>query len=357
MTQDRVMLLIDADNVSIDVIEQALQLVHKQHGAVHVRRAYCTADHALKNQAAFRRLGIKPMVNLATGKNSTDIALAVDAIDLVLAERPDVVVICSSDSDFAPLVQRLREKGCEVRGIGQQGKTGDETQEVYDDYTVIEHRRAPAAARKTARKTTPRTGTGSRSRKAVAPEEGVVPDEAVSPAPAPAPKAAATRRSTAARKTAAGASADTKAAKPARSTRAAAKAAPAPAAEPAEVVAAPAAKTARKRAPRKSAADKVVAAVAPAAPAAPPPAPQATIDPWREQPSGAARSGTSIDAVLDCLPELRAGQALALNVAVERLRGAQLLGRNSSSLKLFSQLGDRFELFPAGKPAQVRLRR
>ena len=56
--------------------------------------------------------------------------------------------------------------------------------------------------------------------------------------------------------------------------------------------------------------------------------------------------------MLDCLPELRAGQALALNVAVERLRGAQLLGRNSSSLKLFSQLGDRFELFPAGKPAQ-----
>ena len=141
MTQERVMLLIDADNVSVDVIEQALQLVHKQHGAVHVRRAYCTAEHALKNQSAFRRLGLKPMVNLATGKNSTDIALAVDAIDLVLAERPDIVVICSSDSDFAPLVQRLREKGCEVRGIGQQGKTGDETQEVYDDYTVLEHRR------------------------------------------------------------------------------------------------------------------------------------------------------------------------------------------------------------------------
>ena len=139
---DRVMLLIDADNVSVDVIEQAVRMVLKQHGGLHVRRAYCTAEGAVKHQAVFRRLSIKPMVNLSTGKNSTDIALAVDAIDLVLAERPDVVVIASSDSDFAPLVQRLREKGCEVRGIGQMGKTGDDTQDVYDDFTVLEHRKA-----------------------------------------------------------------------------------------------------------------------------------------------------------------------------------------------------------------------
>ena len=51
-----------------------------------------------------------------------DTPLDWDAIDLVVAERPGVVVIASSDSDFAPLVQRLREKGCVVRGIGQQGR-------------------------------------------------------------------------------------------------------------------------------------------------------------------------------------------------------------------------------------------
>jgi uncharacterized protein (TIGR00288 family) len=112
MNQDRVMLLIDADNVSVDVMEQAVRLLLNQHGALHVRRAYCTAESAAKHQAVFKRLGIKPMVNLASGKNSTDIAMAVDAIDLVLAERPQVVVIASSDSDFAPLVLRLREKGC-----------------------------------------------------------------------------------------------------------------------------------------------------------------------------------------------------------------------------------------------------
>jgi uncharacterized protein (TIGR00288 family) len=244
MTQDRVMLLIDADNVSLDVIEQAVRLLLNQHGGLHVRRAYCTAESAVKHQAAFKRLGIKPMVNLAAGKNSTDIALAVDAIDLVLSERPEVVVIASSDSDFAPLVQRLREKGCVVRGIGQQGKTGGETQDVYDDFTVLEHHKA-AAADKPLR---------------------------------------------AARKTA--------------------------------VAKTPAVK-------KTAAAKKVVAKAAP-------------VD--------------SVHAVLACLPELQAGQSLALNVAVQRLREAQLLGKNSSSLKLFAQLKDHFEVAPAGKPTQVRLK-
>lgn len=170
MSDDRVMLLIDADNVSVDVMEQGLAHLMKAHGGVHVRRAYCTAESAVKHQAVFKRLGIKPMVNLAAGKNSTDIALAVDAVDLVLAERPEIVAIASSDSDFAPLVQRLREKGCRVVGLGQDGKTGDETRAVYDEFTVFTHRKArtpeapaapapapkPAPARKTrARKTAP----------------------------------------------------------------------------------------------------------------------------------------------------------------------------------------------------------
>jgi NYN domain len=141
---DRVMLLIDADNVSLDVIEQAVPWVRQRFGGPHVRRAYCTAESAVKHQAAFKRLSIRPMVNLAAGKNSTDIALAVDAMDLAISERPAVMVIASSDSDFAPLVARLLEKGCRVIGIGQQGKTSDETVAAYDEYEVLSHR-SPAA--------------------------------------------------------------------------------------------------------------------------------------------------------------------------------------------------------------------
>jgi uncharacterized protein (TIGR00288 family) len=146
----RVALLIDADNVSADVIEQAIQRTMAEHGAIHVRRAYCNAETALKQQSLFKRLLVRPMVNLSSGKNSTDIALAVDAIDLVVAERPHVVVLVSSDSDFAPLVIRLREKGCRVCGIGQQGKTGDETTTVYDEFTDIPHHAARTAAPKPA---------------------------------------------------------------------------------------------------------------------------------------------------------------------------------------------------------------
>ncbi|MDP3760152.1 MAG: NYN domain-containing protein [Ramlibacter sp.] len=143
----RVMLLIDADNVSGDVIEQAVQRTLAEYGAIHVRRAYCNAETAVKQQALFKRLSVRPMVNLSSGKNSTDIALAVDAMDLAIAERPDVAVLVSSDSDFAPLVIRLREKGCRVSGIGQQGKTGEETTTVYDEFTDLRHQagRAPAA--------------------------------------------------------------------------------------------------------------------------------------------------------------------------------------------------------------------
>ncbi|CAN7233006.1 NYN domain-containing protein [Variovorax paradoxus] len=167
----RVMLLIDADNVSADVIEQAVQRTLAEHGAVHVRRAYCNAETALKQQALFKRLSVRPMVNLSAGKNSTDIALAVDALDLVIAERPDVVVLVSSDSDFAPLVIRLREKGCRVCGLGQQGKTGEETVAVYDEFTDLQHHGAPVAprtapAKKAAAKVTAKRAAPAKTEKA-----------------------------------------------------------------------------------------------------------------------------------------------------------------------------------------------
>ena len=208
----RVMLLIDADNVTTDVIEQALQQVLERHGAAHVRRAYCTAELAQKQLKLFKTHSIRPMVNVSTGKNSTDIALAVDAIDLVIAERPDVVVLVSSDSDFAPLVIRLREKGCRVEGIGQEGKTGDDSKPVYDDFTDLAHRkpRSTASGRAPAVKAAPtKTAAGKRAssrsttrsrrgaddeappRQAAAPPPAAAPAAAPAPAPAPRQRAAA----------------------------------------------------------------------------------------------------------------------------------------------------------------------
>lgn len=183
----RVMLLIDADNVSPDVIEQAVLRTMAEHGAIHVRRAYCTAEAAVKQQALFKRLSVRPMVNISAGKNSTDIALAVDAMDLVISERPDVVVLVSSDSDFAPLVIRLREKGCRVCGIGQQGKTSDETTGVYDAFVDLQHKgNAPAPAKRSAR--APRSpGSPGTSASAASTPRAPRATRAAKSAPVPAP--------------------------------------------------------------------------------------------------------------------------------------------------------------------------
>ena len=425
MSIEKVMLLIDADNVSVDVMEQALRLMLNQHGFVHVRRAYCTAESAVANQATFKRLGIKPMVNLAAGKNSTDIAMAVDAIDLVLSERPDVVVIASSDSDFAPLVQRLREKGCVVRGVGQKGKTSDETQDVYDDFTVLEHHRAsgvtarPRGGRRAeAREPVRRAGVGAaarggRRRGAQSAAElaepsplSTMPQPAPEPEPLPeplpeqlpeppiqidseAPAADGPVPSRPARKAAAKKVAAKKVpakkapAKKAAASRKTAAAATevAPAAPAVAEIVAPAAKAVpAKKAPARKAARKTALQTTSAPATSTPPASAPALEPiptpapapaplpvpvalgGRKPPTpgiaegGRRASALSLDAVLACLPELGAGQTMALNVAAQRLREAQLLSRSGSSLKLLAQFGERFELLPRDKPHQVRLR-
>jgi len=183
MSQTRVALLIDADNLSGDVIEQAIEHLLKLHGAIHFRRAYSSPQKVIEHTDLFRRLSIRPMVNVPTGKNSTDIALAVDAIDLAITERPDVVVIASSDSDYAPLAQRLREKGCRVLGIGQAGKTGGEAPLAYDEFIDLAHRKARAAPKPVAE--TPPARARAQPVRARTPARAAPP-----PAPAPPPEVA-----------------------------------------------------------------------------------------------------------------------------------------------------------------------
>lgn len=297
-SQTRVMLLIDADNVSPDVMEQAVEKVMADRGAIHVRRAYCTPESALNNQKLFKSLSIRPIVNLSTGKNSTDISLAVDAMDLVVAERPDVVVIVSSDSDFAPLVIRLREKGCRVEGIGQLGKTGDESKGVYDGFVDIEHRKARAAAPATARKRTTSTRGGARSRSSEAP---VMPAPAPVPVPAPTPV-------------------------------------PSPVAAPEPVAATPA-KPARTRRTKATA-----AAVAPAHAATPAPAPA---------PAPRPPMPDDLRTLLAVLPELVRGHKMDLGIATERLRSEQLLGSRAPATRLFRKYPDWFLLTPEQQPNKV----
>lgn len=198
----KVAFLVDFDNVATDVIEQALQMCFKDYEAVHIRRAYCNAEQAQNHQSFLKRLGLRAIVNLAIGKNSTDIAMAVDAIDLAISEQPDVIVLVSSDSDFAPLVLRLREKGAWLRGFGQHGKTGDGVIQIYDQFNELAHdsgksspKREPArkaaARRPAAKKAAPVKVQAPQAKPTPAPAPVPTPAPAAKPVAAPAPKQAA----------------------------------------------------------------------------------------------------------------------------------------------------------------------
>jgi hypothetical protein len=100
------------------------------------------------------------------GTNGTDVALAIDAIELAVNEPTDEFALVTSDCDFLPLVARLRELGFRVCGFGQEGKTARNlTQDylrVYDSFKVI----AGTAVRSTAAPGAARGGRGPRGVKA-----------------------------------------------------------------------------------------------------------------------------------------------------------------------------------------------
>ena len=114
-------LLIDADNASADGIDPVLTVL-AELGQVNIRRAYGNwAKAALKNWGAItNQYGLQPgqQFDLTRGKNATDMAMTIDAMDLLYRGKVDGFGIMSSDSDFTPLVARLRQDGVLVYGFG-----------------------------------------------------------------------------------------------------------------------------------------------------------------------------------------------------------------------------------------------
>ena len=114
-------LLIDADNASHAGIDPVLTVL-AELGQVNIRRAYGNwAKPALSNwNKITHRFGLQPMqqFDLTKGKNATDMAMTIDALDLLYDGKVDGFGIMSSDSDFTPLVTRLRQDGLIVYGFG-----------------------------------------------------------------------------------------------------------------------------------------------------------------------------------------------------------------------------------------------
>jgi uncharacterized LabA/DUF88 family protein len=116
-------LLIDADNAPAAKIDFVLSEL-AAHGIVNIRRAY--GNWTKSSLGGWIKIlhenSIQPMqsFDLVKGKNATDMALVIDAMDLLYTKKLSTFCLVSSDSDFTPLIQRLRADGKEVFGFGDQ---------------------------------------------------------------------------------------------------------------------------------------------------------------------------------------------------------------------------------------------
>ncbi|MGL4605608.1 MAG: NYN domain-containing protein [Iodobacter sp.] len=119
----KIVVLIDADNAQHSKIKTVLNEI-STHGHVISKRAYgdWSSPHLKNWKSILNELAIQPVQQFSytTGKNSTDAALIIDAMDLLFTAKYDAFVIISSDSDFTKLASRLRESEIYVFGVGEK---------------------------------------------------------------------------------------------------------------------------------------------------------------------------------------------------------------------------------------------
>jgi uncharacterized protein (TIGR00288 family) len=143
----RVALLIDADNspaAKIDLILNELSTF----GETNVRRAYGNwKKNELKGwEEMLHEHAIRPMqqFDYSKGKNASDMAMVIDALDLLYTDSPDAFGIVSSDADFTPLVMHLRAKGAAVYGFGAR-KTPEPFVNACSRFLFLDELQAPAS--------------------------------------------------------------------------------------------------------------------------------------------------------------------------------------------------------------------
>src|SRR5690606_14335392 len=123
MSSDKLAVLIDADNAQASIAAELLAEVSR-YGTATIKRAY--GDWTTPNLRGWKEhlqsLAIQPIQQFAntTGKNATDSALIIDAMDLLHGGLVNGFCIVSSDSDFTRLATRIRESGLVVYGLGEQ---------------------------------------------------------------------------------------------------------------------------------------------------------------------------------------------------------------------------------------------
>lgn len=145
-SQRRLAVLVDADNASAAIIAGLLEEVAR-YGVATVKRIY--GDWTSQQMNSWKKVlleqALQPIQQFAytTGKNATDSALIIDAMDLLHTGDLDGFCIVSSDSDFTRLASRLRESGKKVYGFGEE-KTPEAFVAACDQFIYTDVLRRPA---------------------------------------------------------------------------------------------------------------------------------------------------------------------------------------------------------------------
>ena len=120
---NKIALLVDGDNAQSKMMDLVLEEASK-YGKVTIRRVYgdWTTQHMNHWKSQLNEMSFNPIQKFSytTGKNSTDSALIIDAMDILHAGLVDGFCIVSSDSDYTGLAKRIREAGIFVMGIGEE---------------------------------------------------------------------------------------------------------------------------------------------------------------------------------------------------------------------------------------------
>ncbi|MCR5530190.1 MAG: NYN domain-containing protein [Saccharofermentans sp.] len=147
----KIALLIDADNTQINKIESVIREISAR-GRIVVKRAYGNWKKAgLKNwEEEIKKLAINAtqQFDYVSGKNATDMALVIDAMDMLYKDIYDAFVIVASDSDYTPLAIRIHESGVYVIGVGEK-KTPAAFRNACDEFVFLENLDAEDEVKKT----------------------------------------------------------------------------------------------------------------------------------------------------------------------------------------------------------------
>jgi hypothetical protein len=300
--------LIDADNLNSGAwVDEAFSVVLETEGPLPVRRAYGSADNLKALADSLRAWAVRPFANLALTKNTTDMALAVDAMELALqTPAPKLVVIGSGDADFLPLVVRLRERGIRMVCVSERSKMAREAIPAYDRVILVGQE--PPGQQASTQAVTQANNQGTNQAGATAP-------------------ARKTARKTAAK-----------------------QARPHPL--PADLVLAalaPAKKAATKKIARQKSASEPKTAELFATDSV-------TLDatePVVNEGSTSQMPTLDVAAILQAVPSLLTGQAQSLAMVAKALLDAKLRGKNTTATKLLKKFPQCFVLLPPEKPRTV----